>query len=514
MTTDENQASAIDAKHPSYTARLVDWQTIADCYAGERTVKAAATKYLPATSGQVAQGQGGAASNSVGQRAYDAYKLRAVFHNFVREAVTGLMGVIHRKPPVVKVPPALEPMVESMTIAGESLELLWRRVTEAQLLDGRCGLLVDVPDGETIGDTVPYVSLYSAATIVNWDAGQRRQGRQVVEIVVLDESSNERQENLTWLYVKQHRVLTLDSVAATLGGADQQSEPTGDYVVAVVREEESLESATFIKPSVGSRTLDRVPFVFINVNDLTPEPDAPPFLGLANLSLAIYRGEADYRHTLYMQGQSTLVRIGANPEQAEVMTGAGAIIDLNYPGDAKYIGIGSAGLAEQRSSLENDKKQASQHAVQLLDTSGGEAESGEALRVRVSARTATLASMQLTAAAGVRDALVLAGRWLGLSDEVLESIEVTPNLDFSDATIDTNSVSMLMDAVVKGAPLSLESIHAWLVEHEYTTATYEEELERIAKEKTAAGSGGKTGVDIDPAAPSKPALVPDDEVAA
>jgi hypothetical protein len=242
--------------------------------------------------------------------------------------------------------------------------------------------------------------------------------------------------------------------------------------------------------------------VFVNTNDLVPEPCQPPLLGLANLCMAIYRGEADYRQTLFMQGQDTLVRVGATEEQREMQTGAGAIIDLPMGGDAKYVGVSSSGLSEQRQALENDKAEADLHAVQALDAGDGkQAESGEALRVRVSARTATLASLQLTAAQALKDCLTLAGRWMGLSEAQLESIVVEPNLDFTDDKVDAATLNGLMDAKLKGLPLSLESIHSYLQRNEFTQLSFEEEMQKVAEEVTTVGTGGQAGTDLDPTAP-------------
>jgi len=503
-------ALELQAHHPTYDERSPDWEIVADCYAGERAVKAKGTTYLPSTSGmrdpQTNQ------LTAEGRLAYDAYKMRAVFHDFVRQAVTGLVGVVHRKPPVVNVPEALKPMVASMTIAGESLEILWQRITEQQLVAGHGGLLVDVPDGVPVSEATPYVALYSAASILNWNAGARRQGRQALQLVVLDETSARQGDDLTWASVTQIRVLALGAVATKLGGepdAETVIAPN-DYQVAVAEPNDTgkLVLGEFKAPSIGALSLDQIPFVAFNTNDTVMEPCTPPLLGLALLALAIYRAEADYRQQLHMQGQDTLKRIGATPDPVtgltpEVRTGAGAVIDLNLGGDAEFIGISSSGLSEQRSALENDKAQASTHIVELLDTGAGEAESGEALRVRVSARTAKLSSMQLTAAATIRDCLVLGGRWLSLPQAALDAIEVIPNLDFADDIADPQTVNVLVEAKLKGAPITWRMVHDWMRKHELTDKSFEETLEEMAAEETDAATG-KTGVDIDPAASPKP----------
>jgi hypothetical protein len=514
MTTSYSSTASIDDRHPSYAFYLPDWQVMEHVYAGERVVKDCGDLYLPATSGMVAQGYGQPNNDprtNLGQKAYDAYRTRAVFHDFVREAVTGLSGMLHRKPPVIEVPKVLEPMLTNATVAGESIEALMRRITEMQLLYGRCGLLLDFPTGKDIREALPYLCLYPAPNIVNWDAGIRQQGRQMVELVVLDESYWERVAGLRWERRTQFRILSLSGVVEMLGSTNQDAPGEGVYTVGVVRlEGTSLQGATallqridwqkaqWVVPRLGARTLDRVPFEFCNAVDLVPEPCIPPLLGLAKLTLAIYRGEADYRQALYMTGQDTLVREGANEEQQKTMTGAGAILDVPMGGDAKYIGVTGVGITEQRECLENDKAQASITSSRMLDRQKDDAESGEALKIRVSARTANLATLAMANAQCVKNMLMHAGRAYGLSDAELEKIKVEPNMDFTDTTVAPVEVNTLMDAKTKGLPLALESIHCWLAENEYTKLSYEEELEKIAEEQATLGINGQTEDDLDP----------------
>lgn len=496
---------AIQDTHPLYAARLPDWELLADAYEGERAVKERGEVYLPPTAGMRAHGYGnntGDGKVSTGQAAYNAYRIRALYHWFVRIAVQGLLGVIHRKPPQYEnVPAALQSFVDSATLDGEKLDLLWQRISAGQLHYGRLGCLVDVPDKAEVDKAVPYVALYTARAVRNWGT-VRINGRRQTKFVVLDESENEDTDDLSWEMRKKYRVLGL---AGRIAAGELEGIADGEYMVATFKEggddaQMALSAGEWIAPSVAGKRLTQIPFVFVNPNDLVVDPDLPPLLGLANLTMAIYRGEADYRQSLFLQGQDTLVRIGASQDQQKIPVGAGAAIEVPMGGDAKFIGVSSSGLSEQRQALENDKKQASEQAVQLLDTSGGPDQSGEALRVRVGSRTATLKTLQLTAAGAVRDCLRYAGRFLGLDEAALDAIVVTPNLDFSDAKIDAASVKAIVDAKATGRlPLAARSIWKWLRDNEYTDlATFEEEMEAILEEAELMPTG-ETDADIDPA---------------
>lgn len=494
-------------RHPLYLARLPDWILLSDCYEGERHVKERGDVYLPATAGMIANGYGkytATGEPNLGQKAYDAYRTRAVFPEKVSEAVVSLAGNMHRKPMQIEnLPKVLEPLVERATIEGEPLSVLARKITEAQLLKGRCALLVDVPTGASVKDALPYFCFYDAAALINWDPGIRLNGRQMMELAVLNESDHERVDGLRWEVMSQYRVCMLSEAVGSIGAVDQSAGQGGKYVVAVARqrgEAQSIDIAAleFVMPTIGGRPLEEIPIVIIGATDLCAAPGMPPLLGLANTCMAIYRGEADYRQTLFMQGQDSLVVIGQTEEQAATTrTGAGAIIDVGMGGDAKYIGVSSTGLPEQRAALENDRCQADAYATQVMERKGN-AESGEALRVRVTARTATLVQIQLTMAQGIKDALTLAGKWLGVGEAELKKIEVKPNLDFAEEEVDPQALDTLMSAKQKGLPLSGKSLHCWLKKHEYTTLEYEEEIKLIAEEQATMGTMGGTDDDLDP----------------
>ncbi len=468
----------LSSKHPSYVKILRDWNLMSDVHAGERKIKEAGDLYLPVTAGQKADGM---VTGQPGKAAYDAYRTRAVFPNSVKDAIESMLGVMHHKPPVIELPSAMEPMLEEATLFGESLELLLQRINEQQLITGRIGLLLDVADNAPVGTTLPYIATYQAATILNWDDGSIGSPlKQKLNLVILDESEQVRITDFQWEFKRKYRALVL--------GDPQENVATGIYATGTFDDQTaSFSAANLITPSIAGKTLDEIPFVFINAKDIVPMPDAPPLLGLGNLALTIYRGEADYRQSLFMQGQDTLVVIGAigttgESGESTFRTGANASIELpaGQGVDAKFIGVKSEGLTEMRESLENDYNKASQKGGQLIDSVSREKESGDALKIRVAARTATLNQIVIAGAFGLEQTLKIAARWMGLDDT---KVVVTPNLDFADDSLDGKTLNEWMTAKALGAPLSLRTIHGRMHERELTDLTFEEELAEIEKEK-------------------------------
>jgi hypothetical protein len=457
----------VNSKHPSYDRYAPDWKQLKDTYGGERVVKEAAQEYLPPTAGMREDGM---EAGAAGAAAYSAYKTRAVFHDFVRQAVEGMVGIMHREPAHIELPAQLESLRDSATPSGDSLQGLLRKINEQQLLLGRVGILGEVPSGVTVDKAVPKILTYTADNIINWDTG----------LVVLDESGSVRLDNFEWKQETRHLVLMSGTVAQQVVGTELA--PKAVYTVAVVKNNGDIAGAEVVQPQIGSNFLEEIPFVFINSADTNPEPDQPPLLGLSNLALAIYRGEADYRQTLFMQGQETLVITNTRESKDGTRrVGAGAVLELPKDSDAKFIGVNSSGLSEQRMALENDKRHASTMSSQLVDTgdSGTSQQSGEALKTRVAAQTANLTQIAQTGAAALQDMLRKLAVWVGANPE---EVIVEANTDFASETLVGQELLAFMQAKQMGAPLSIPSIHRLLMKRDLTTLTYEEELAEIEAE--------------------------------
>jgi hypothetical protein len=477
---------AVDSKHPLYGEFYDDWNTVRDTYRGERVIKQGGAKYLPATSGMYADGFPN--PNTDGWKAYTAYRARAIFHDFVSDAIEAMIGIMHHKPPTIELPTVMEPMLESATVNGESLAVLLRRINEEQLITGRLGLLADLPTTPVQGQILPYLAMYKAERILNWDNGRREElTLQSLNFVSLDESEFERDKDFEWEYESKFRVLIL--------GDPLKNEARGSYRQGLFREANAdFSEAALIEPSIRGNKLDRIPFTFINSKDIVPDPDDPPLIGLARLVLAIYRGEADYRQSLFMQGQDTLVMIGRN-EEGKVRVGANAQINVPLGGDAKFIGVESSGLSEQREALENDKAIATMKGAQMLDNRSKQVQSGDSLKIRVAARTATLNQIALAGAFGLQDALRNVARWVGADPE---QVVVEPNLDFAMDELEGKTLVEYVTAKNMGFPISLESLHKIAQDKDLTDKDFEEELEAIAQEEELALGNSGPGPEPDP----------------
>lgn len=507
----------LETVHPSYADMEAEWEKMRAVFLGERHVKQLGTKYLKPTKamildgfyaagslgsagvivsnaeGTVVSGPGAVQSldpHNVGVETYNAYRDRAIFPDHVREAVERFLGVLHAKDAVIELPAGLEPMRDNATTHGESLEMLLRRINTEQLITSRLGLLLDLPENPDPANPMPYIALYVAEAVRNWDDGEEGTRARLV-MVVLDESGMKRDPaTFTWQHQTKRRVLELGTAEG-----EPNSYAVGVFETTGAGGVPEYVLSDMVVPKLRGQPLKQIPFVFVNVGDVVSAPDQPILLGLANTCLAIYRGEADYRQNLFMQGQDTLVvkgdlkrRGGANDlpvvDEGPLRTGAGAMIHLESgaENDAKYIGVGASGLSEQRTALDNLAKRADGKAggLDLTTEASRTAESGEALRMRVAARTASLNQLAKTGAAALQQLLQLAAEWLGLDPT---QVKVTPNLEFSDWQMTGADLFALMQAQDAGAPLSDETIHALAVAGGLTELDYQTELAKITAER-------------------------------
>ena len=475
--------SSISEPHPDFSARRPDWVTMFDSSEGQRHIKSKDTQYLPATSGMRALSATPTVLEGEGLVLYTAYLTRAFFPDLVKETVRALTGILDREAANIELPDALEDMREIATAKGESLNDLLMSIHMNQLLYGRLGLLLDVDPNRDLPIIVPY----PAPQVLNWDDltmtndprqtddQKRSEAVRRLLMTVLDETRYERDtgNNFTWNLVDRFRALSLGEEGQNI------------YTSQVERDGVAQEA---VQPAIRGKTLEEIPFTFINTTDLATKPGESPLINLANLALAIYRGEADHRSGLFMAGQDTLVITGYDISSADddnpgadskPIIGSGAYLNIpSENGDAKFIGPQSNALSEQRTSLEDDYRRAGEEGIKLL-SSGAGAEAAETLKIRVAARTATLQTIAQTGAAGLEAALRQAAVWVGANPD---EVKVEPNLDFVEESQDPKDLIAFATAKKAKVPLSWKSVHNYLRQKDYTEFTFEEELEQIEEE--------------------------------
>jgi len=454
---------SINSTHPDFDEVADDYRQMEETFIGQRKVKEMKTRYLRATSSMVIDGALKAQEPGYGN--YLAYLDRAIFPEIVSQAVATMTGLLNKDLWHIELPPEMQGLMLNATRQGETLHQLLRRIHVNQLIYGRIGLLVDTaPDRE-----LPFFVTYDARAIINWDDDRDYStGSDRLNFVVTEEIKRLSEGIGSWAWTDQevHRAFILDEgVYKTYTEMDQIA---GETVV----------------PTYRGRTLNYIPWTFINATDLEATPGYIPLLGTSNAALAIYQAEADFRQSLHMLGQSTLVLTGVSPggelDDGEPMrVGAGAIIELPEGADAKFIGVGDIGLTEQRIALDELYKRALAEGARLMEQTGSQAESGTALKVRIASKSATLRTIARVSALGLETALKQMASWMGIDGE---GIFVTPKVNFADGDLPGTEMLSLVQAKNLGLPISYATMHNYLLQNDVTELPWDKELAEIAAE--------------------------------
>lgn len=397
----------VDNKRPDYVEYFPDWEKIRDVDRGEKKVKEMGTKYLPMPSGFTTQ-------HDLGVAMYDAYRERTEFLDILGPMVRGMVGLIHRKEAQIELPAALKPIWERATLDGLTLEAYHRRITEELLKPGRYSILVDFP---LEGSFIPHFAGYKTESLINWSDTN--------DFFVLDETALKR-DRFEWKEQIQFRELVLENDVYVQKKYNSVSEDEGEI----------------IEVQGKNGNLKFIPFVVANTDDLSTKMIKPPLMGVARSVLAAYQLSADYRHQLYMSGQETLVVRGVDKKDVPKVVGAGAAIGLgeNPAAEAYYIGPAGVGIEAHERAIKKAQEDAVSAGLRLFDKHSG-VESGEALRLRYSAQTASITSIAMVSGAMLEMALRYAAIMVG-ADPL--QVVVKPNLRFIDTVMNPADAEALM----------------------------------------------------------------------
>ena len=489
---DENRTRIGDVKerHPDLGPILPDYEECRDAVDGATTVKAKNIKYLPMPSGF-----NGSAEPVL---MYDAYKMRAQFPDLMAPTIQGMLGIIHHGEAQIEgleEDTPLEGMWETATPDGLTLEALHKRITEEILTVGRVALLADLPPE---GGDLPWVAVYKAESLINWSESRN--------FFVLEEDYRVR-SGFTWDAKKRYRVLelvddvyqveVLDEDGHSLS-SDEESDPTEDGNIDV---QEGVATSVVVPQMRGGKTLEAVPLVVAGSRDLSLEPDQIPLIGVTRAAYAIYRLDADYRHQLFMSGQETLFYIGLAPEDMPTYVGAGVGVSIPEGGDAKYVGPSGSGIEAHKVAIEDERSRAAEAGSRMFAVGDKKAaESGEALRIRARAGSATLVSVAQTSAAALEQVLRYCAELVGQDPE---EVIVKPNLNFLDTDMTPDEANKLTELWMNKV-ISYETLYSNLQRGRIASEerTAEEEQELVAEEEAASmptGMGmGELGIGEQP----------------
>lgn len=436
----------VNTLHPDVKEYLPIWSQIEDFFDGEIAVKKAGTKYLPKLSGQSGV-------------KYEAYKKRAIFYSAISRTCYALVGAVYRKPPAILLPEKLEYLRKDATGTGVSLVELAISLSVELMKTGRAGVLVDRP----AEGGLPYITLYDADDILNWD---KTPGN---EFIVLEEETLVRSEKDRFSVEEKegYRELTFDA--------------DGNYIVNIWMAKEKSndhEIVSTFQPTKNGKPIQYMPFCVVSPTGLDFDIDKPPVLDMVHVLEKHYQLSADYANALHTICTPTPYIIGLTPDDGfQLNLGADSAIILPDVGSkVGFLEFTGQGIKSVEDGLVKLEGMLGALGARMVEATGAKTliETAEGARTREAVATAILGSIIASVEAALEKCLIWAADWENVDTS---GIKVKLNRELVSSTLDANMVSALLNAVNAGK-LSFDSFYAALEEAGMTDAGINAEAEK------------------------------------
>ena len=376
---------------------------------------------------------------------YITYQERAAFFNASARTLDAFTGMIFSKDPVYKLPTAIEPYANDITLGGDNLREFSEQIVEQQIAVGRVGIMVDYPANAPTNITIaaaealnirPFLRYYTAESIINWRTSYIN-GAQVLTMVVLKETIEVQEDEFTSNEMVQYRVLDLTEQG---------------YRVRVMDDNNALKSE--VLPTRNGSTLRYIPFVILGANSATATVQKPPLLDLVDTNLAHYRNSADYEHGLHFTGLPTPYVAGVQlPEGATLSVGSmSAWIFPDPSANAGYLEFKGDGLQTLREALKDKEQRMAILGARMLAEDKRSSEAFGTVELKTAGERSILASISRSASDAIERCLNWMAEWVGAPQDAVFNL----NTDFGASRMQPQMVTALLAAYQGEAmPLSV-----------------------------------------------------------
>lgn len=260
--------------HPEVKYWFPEWKMTRDACAGEKSIKASGTAYLPKLEGMT-------------EDEYATFVGNATFFGFSGRTASALTGTIfRRKETLENFPDILTSKLEKISRTGEDFTTFAAYTCEEIIKMGRFGVLLDMGPTPTT-DPRPYLAAYPAESIVDWDA-EDIDGQQTLTMVMLWEVVLQRDPTkLNPKFVSQFRKLSLNN-----GVYEQElfSNPKGDAAPT------SEFSRGVTVPKVRGKSLNYIPFHVFGTFLSSLAVEKATLHDIVRLNISHYRSYAHLEH--------------------------------------------------------------------------------------------------------------------------------------------------------------------------------------------------------------------------
>jgi hypothetical protein len=374
-----------------------------------------------------------------------AYQERANFFNATGRTLDAFTGMIFAKDPVIKLPTAIEPYGEDISLSGINLREFSEQVVDQQLAVGRVGIMADFPQVDTNGLTVamaeamnvrPFLRWYSAESMINWRVDYIN-GSQVLTMVVLRETANQPKNEFEVTEVTLYRVLDLTAEG---------------YRQRVMDADANVLSEVF--PLKQGQRMNFIPFVILGANSASAEVQKPPMLDLVDTNLGHYRNSADYEHGLHFTGLPTPYVAGVQLGEGQALS-VGSMTAWVFPdpaAKAEYLEFKGDGLKTLREAIKDKEQRMAVLGARMLADDKKTSEAFGTIELRTAGERSILASISRAASDSLTRCLNWMAEWVGAPADA----SLVLNTDFGAARMQPQMVTALLSAYQGDAmPLSV-----------------------------------------------------------
>lgn len=417
-------------QHPAYSTYLRKWSRCRDAAEGSDAVKDAGEKYLPRLTGQ-------------SDADYRAYKERGLYVNVTGRTLNSLTGLITNRQPELIIPPRMEEHFHDTDNRGTEFPQLLRWCINDVLLVGRLGLLVDFPADGGRG----YVNAYAAENIVNWGIDNNTYK---LNMVCLEEHLYEPVSfpvagtnglQIGMQAFTRIRVLFIDNDGFyRVHTFRHKPVPSGSSII-------SLELEQDIRPTIGDRRIDYIPFTFITPFGIDSAVYKPPMLDIADVNLSHYRSSVDLEHGRHYTALPVPIVSGIETDKELRLGSQTAWILPAADAKAYFLEFKGEGLKSLEQALKEKMEQMALFSTRLMDTSTRGSESPDSVRIRQSSDAATLVDIARAVETGLNRAYTTLCDLEGIEEEV----KVSLNKNFLSVKLTAAELKELTAAYLEGA---------------------------------------------------------------
>ena len=348
------------------------------------------------------------------------------------KTTTGFMSLVSEHDPVVELPVLLEYLKESCTKDNKTIIEFFLAIVLEVLVKGRVPILIDF-DEEV--KKLKFVA-YKTEALIDWGTtnigtNDTKFNYAIFRDYELNSAFNPVKSNKNTKYIEviYYHYLNEENIYTVT----QYKKVNGVY----------KETNTVIPEHFGKQ-LDYIPLITIGSLDNTPNIDSIPLEGIANCILEIYGLSCMLKHAEKTSAVPTLYMTGTDKEEAPSAMGANVCVVLaDSQAKVGYTTTDTSAMSHIQDRMTDYYAQAQELGASLLGARRGTSESGEALRLRQAAATASLKSIVDNVGKGLAILFQMIADW---STSAVSEVRFDPNREFSTYALTANETIALVQA--------------------------------------------------------------------